>query len=444
MPMPHLCPSSNATPVSTPRRDALKHLASASLGTTMAWCAPGLSRAAQASPSVLTVRRPTLAVAMWDYSWLTRRAGTQAEYSDFDAVLDELVLRGYNCLRIDAFPHLIATDDMGRMQSEFNMRPQPSGFPWGNSASTTINPRRDLPIFLSKCATRGIRVGLSTWMTNDTSDRALRIQSPAQLARIWSETLDFIGHHGLLDMVEWVDLGNEFPSVGFMPAIVDFINRKLSNKIGQLHGYFLPYDQAQASAISAYIYMAINELKKRFPRLPLCVSLLGNGPTDSFKYHDLSPMDCIETHIWLNQNQAFALFSGLDVLLLESFGKRRPDACNFILERAVQAAYYRQKDSLLSWLAKAMDSWVALGNQLKVPVYTTEAWAATCFYELPALDPAGANWRWIRDIAQTATAMASARGWSGICTANYCQPHFPSFYKDPAWHRQITSRIKAP
>lgn len=442
--MPQSLPPSDATPPSLPRRDALKHLASAGLGATVALSTPGLSLATQVSPPVLTVRRAPLAVAMWDYSWLTRRSGTQAEYRDFDAILDDLVMRGYNGLRIDAFPHLIAADDRGRIQSEFNMRPQLSGFPWGNSDYTTINPRRDLPIFLSKCAARGIRVGLSTWMTNDTSDRALRIQSPEQLSRIWAETLDFIGQHGLMNTIEWVDLGNEFPSVGFMPAIVDFINQKLSNKIGQLHGYFLPYAQQQASAISAYIYTAINGLKKQFPQLPLCVSLLGNGPTDSFRYHDLSPMDCLETHIWLNQNQAFAIFSGLDLLLLESFGKLQPAAYNHILEKSVQAAYYRQKASLLCWLAKAMDSWVVLGNQLKVPVYTTEAWAATSFYELPGLDPTGANWRWIRDVAQTATGMAKARGWSGICSANYCQPHFPSFYKDPAWHRQITSLIKAP
>lgn len=318
--MPQPQPTPRVAPVSSPRRDALKHIASASLGATMAWSAPGLSLATGTLPPVLTVRRPTLAVAMWDYSWLTRRAGAQAEYRDFDAVLDELVLRGYNALRIDAFPHLIAVDKQGRRQDEFVMRPQASGFPWGNSANATVNPRRDLPLFLSKCAARGVRVGLSTWMTNDFSDRALQVQSPADLARVWAETLDFIGQHGLQNIVEWVDLGNEFPSVQFMPAIVAYINARSSSQISTLHGYVLPYDQQQASAISAYIHAAINPLKKQFPSLPFCVSLLGNGPTDSFKFHDLSPMDCIETHIWLNQNLAFAIFSGLDLLLLESFG----------------------------------------------------------------------------------------------------------------------------
>jgi len=46
---------------------------------------------------------------MWDFSWLVRRAGPEAEYSDWGQVLDELVDRGYNCIRIDPFPHLLGT-----------------------------------------------------------------------------------------------------------------------------------------------------------------------------------------------------------------------------------------------------------------------------------------------------------------------------------------------
>ncbi|MDO9236940.1 MAG: cellulase-like family protein [Aquabacterium sp.] len=439
--MQHFPPTaSDSVPESNPRRHALKQIATAGLGA-VALSTPGLSHAAIAAPPMLTVRRAPLAVAMWDFSWLTRRAGTQAEYSDFDAVLDDFVLRGYNCLRIDAFPHLIAADGNGRRQDEFVMKAQPSGFPWGNSANTTINPRRDLPVFLSKCAARGIRVGLSTWMTNDTSNRALSIKSPAQLSRIWAETLDFIGQHGLLGIVEWVDLANEFPSVGFMPAIVSYINEKLLNKITLLTGLLAPYDQEQGSAISAYIYTAINGLKKQFPHLPLCVSLAGES-TNTFKSVDLSPMDCIETHIFLGLNQTFALPSGLNFLLIEGAGNLQSSCYNNTLEKWAQGAYYRRQAGLLRWLGGAMDSWVTLGNKLNVPVYTTEGWAAILYYELPDKDPNGANWVWINDVARAATGMAKARGWTGICTSNFCQPHFPSFYKNPAWHQQITGLIK--
>jgi len=44
---------------------------------------------------------------MWDFSWLERR-WPGAGYEDWDKVLDELAERGYNAVRIDAYPHLIA------------------------------------------------------------------------------------------------------------------------------------------------------------------------------------------------------------------------------------------------------------------------------------------------------------------------------------------------
>lgn len=454
----------NDAPPSNPRRDALKQIASGSLGAA-ALAAPGISQAAlpfpwsvlekatsgilgglgqpAPKPAALNVRRAPLAVSMWDYSWLTRRAGPQAEYADFDAILDDFVLRGYNALRIEAFPHLIASDENGRHQNEFVMKAQPSGFPWGNSFDTKVNPRRDLPVFLSKCAARGIRVGLSTWLRNDTSNRANRIQSPTQLARIWIETLEFLGQHRLLDIIEWVDLSNEFPSVQFAPAIVDYLNQRLSNKINQLHGAALPYNQQQSRAISTYIYTAIHGLKKQFPQLPFCVSLLSNGPADSYKLVDLSPMDCLEPHIWVCLNQAFAVPSGMNLFLLQGLGPLQPKVFNDGIEKWAQSAYYRRKAGLLLWLESAMDSWVTLGNKLNVPVYTTEAWGPINYYDVGDKDPAGTNWNWIRDVGMEAARMAKARGWTGICSSNFCQPQFPGFYQNPAWHQQFTSLVKA-
>ena len=48
-----------------------------------------------------------LAITMWDFSWLERR-WPGAGYEDWDVVLDELVSRGYNAVRIDPYPHLVA------------------------------------------------------------------------------------------------------------------------------------------------------------------------------------------------------------------------------------------------------------------------------------------------------------------------------------------------
>ncbi|MCX6971161.1 MAG: hypothetical protein NTV93_13555 [Verrucomicrobia bacterium] len=47
-----------------------------------------------------------LAITMWDFSWIERR-WSGAGYEDWDQALDELTERGYNAVRIDAFPHLL-------------------------------------------------------------------------------------------------------------------------------------------------------------------------------------------------------------------------------------------------------------------------------------------------------------------------------------------------
>jgi len=51
------------------------------------------------------VKRP-LAITMWDFSWLERR-WPGAGYEDTALALDELKARGYDAVRIDAYPHLI-------------------------------------------------------------------------------------------------------------------------------------------------------------------------------------------------------------------------------------------------------------------------------------------------------------------------------------------------
>ena len=51
----------------------------------------------------------SLPIVMWDFSWLERHH-RYGSFEDYDRVIDELVDRGYEAVRIDVFPHLIAAD----------------------------------------------------------------------------------------------------------------------------------------------------------------------------------------------------------------------------------------------------------------------------------------------------------------------------------------------
>lgn len=51
-----------------------------------------------------------LTIAMWDFSWLYMHYQGGA-FEDFDKVTDELLERGFNTVRIDAFPLIIGKLD---------------------------------------------------------------------------------------------------------------------------------------------------------------------------------------------------------------------------------------------------------------------------------------------------------------------------------------------
>ena len=96
-----------------------------------------------------------LAITMWDFSWLERR-WPGAGYEDWDVVLDELLLRGYNAIRIDAYPHLVANN----ATKEYTLLPVWTTQDWGSPALNKVTVQPSLSQFIAKCKARGIRIGL--------------------------------------------------------------------------------------------------------------------------------------------------------------------------------------------------------------------------------------------------------------------------------------------
>src|SRR5574338_400908 len=103
-----------------------------------------------------------LAITMWEFSWLERR-WPGAGYEDWDLALSELKERGYDAVRIDAYPHLVAAG----ADREWELLPQWNTQDWGAPARCRVRVQPHLNTFISKCADRGIVVGLSTWFRLD-------------------------------------------------------------------------------------------------------------------------------------------------------------------------------------------------------------------------------------------------------------------------------------
>ncbi|WP_460787082.1 cellulase-like family protein, partial [Microbacterium insulae] len=146
------------------------------------------------------------AITMWDFSWLERRwAG--AGYEDWDRVLEELVERGYDSVRIDAYPHLVA----GGANTTWTLTPRWNQQAWGAQSRIDVAVFPSLPEFIRAARRAGIGVALSTWFREDTTDARMAPRRPADLGALWVTTLCALDDADVLDALVYVDLCNEFP-----------------------------------------------------------------------------------------------------------------------------------------------------------------------------------------------------------------------------------------
>ena len=150
-------------------------------------------------PALKDIEQP-VAIAMWYVSWLWRRY-PGGGFEDWDRALDELEERGYNAVRIDAFPHLVARDRDGRSVDVFHVPAYLSEYPWPiwrNQQPIDINHREALVEFVSKCRDRGIYVALSSWMHDAEPGRCEQVEGVAGLVGIWDETLTLLADNDCL------------------------------------------------------------------------------------------------------------------------------------------------------------------------------------------------------------------------------------------------------
>ncbi len=375
------------------------------------------------------------AVTMWEFSWLLRRSGGEAEYVDIDGILDGLVERGYDCVRIDAFPHLIADGD-----GPYEVAPQPDHFMWGphGAAVRVENPAGKLIAFLRGCRERGITVGLSSWFNDDADHRRMRIGSPEDLAAVWAATLARLDDAGVLDVVEYVDLCNEFPLDDWLPAVHDDI---FGRKPGDEHsipgqaveGGWL-WTPAQRDRVQEY-FDAIAPLRARWPRLRYTFSFA--PVSESIFELDPSVLDLVETHIWLSSN--VAEFAASTNFSLDEHGF--PGAWQKQVD-SLDEVYWPDPDRWHRALREEMVRWTRFGAEgARRSLWTTEGWSHILLDDF--VSPAGRSaWSYVRSVAEYAVPTAVELGWEGVCTSNFSQPHFPGLWADVAWHRRMTDIIR--
>ncbi|BDZ47971.1 hypothetical protein GCM10025867_02120 [Frondihabitans sucicola] len=379
------------------------------------------------------------AITMWDFSWLLRRTGQQREYENVAGILDELVERGYDCVRIDAFPHLIAADINGDTSESFLVHPQPDHFMWGPHGDKVpvTAPGDSLAQFLNLCRDRNVTVALSSWFNDDDEHRRLMITTPNDLGRVWRETLQFLENRGLLDVIEYVDLCNEFPLADWLPAAYEHIfgqpEEAAANVPGQAVTGGWTWDETQRRAISQY-FLPAGELRARWPHLRFTVSL---APiSESVHDLDFTSLDLIETHVWLSSNVTD--FAALTNFALDDFGF--PGAWQKQVD-SLDEVYWPDPDRWHRLLGAEMTRWAETARRAGRPLWTTEGWSHILLDDFTSPEGRSA-WDYVKTVAEYAIPKALALGWEGICTSNFSEPHFSRLWNDVDWHRRMTSAIK--
>jgi hypothetical protein len=397
------------------RRTFLRGAASAGVASSVARKSFGLSTLAQAisgdgdnSPGA---NKHPRAITMWEFSWIERR-WPGAGYEDWDQALDELVVRGYDAVRIDPFPHLLAADP----HKTWTLWPEWNTQLWGSPDVNRIVLLPGLFVFLRKCRERGIMVGLSTWYRKDDADTRMTIAGPEVMAANWIRTLDLIAQAGYIESILYTDLCNEWPGEDWAPFVKPHMT----------------YGDWEKPESLEYMHKAIALVREKYPQMPLFFSC-AEGHPENYLGHDLSDFDLLDPHIWMVQQNDGEFYKQA------GYGYERFDAKGYTnLSLKAEDLYRSRPEYWQKALTGTIDRHAAVSRKLKMPLITTECWGIVDYKDWPLL-----KWDWVKDLcALGATRAASTAQWLAIATSNFCGPQFAGMWRDTAWHQQLTHTIK--
>ncbi|HUJ43459.1 MAG TPA: cellulase-like family protein [Opitutaceae bacterium] len=349
------------------------------------------------------------AIAMWDFSWLERR-WPGAGYENPTRALDELAERGYDAVRIDAYPHLVSADS----RREWELLPCWSVQDWGSPALNRVRVQPHLDEFLAACAARGIAVGLSSWYREDRAQMRLRIRSPEEHADQWIATVQAIDP-ALRARLLFVDLCNEWPLAVWAPFFPQEAN--------------CAGDDWGTPASLAWMRRAVARFRDAFPGLPVTFST--SSTPEHYLDTELPGFDLIEAHLWMANATDFYRRVGY------SYERFSPVGYENVVQHA-EALYRASPAEWQTSLHARIDFLAECGRRQKLPLITTEGWAIVDYKDWPLLD-----WGWVKELTALGAEWAAATGrWAAIATSNFCGPQFHGMWSDIAWHQRLTHLIR--
>lgn len=355
-----------------------------------------------------------LAITMWEFSWLERR-WPGAGYEDWDQTLSELVERGYDAIRIDAFPHLIYNDPV----KEYLLYPQWTFETWGSPSVNRVQVQPNLNNFLEKCRDYNIRVGLSSWFREDENNVRMKLNSPEKLADAWLKTLQSIDEGGVLDTVFYVDLCNEWTGPAWCPYFVNDPPEAV-------------WTGWNTTKSLQWMAKSIAILKEHYPNLPYTFSFTGEVHAGTDDSGNFEMLDFLEPHIWMTSYNDSEFYRETGYV----FDNFSPEGYKNLALNGSRV-YNERKEYWHAALTKQIDFATEWSRKSKQGLITTECWGVVNFRDWPLLD-----WGYIKELCALGTETAAKSGrWLAIGTSNFCGPQFVGMWRDIKWHKRLTDII---
>lgn len=355
-----------------------------------------------------------LAITMWDFSWIERR-WDGAGFEDWNAVLDGVKERGYDAVRIDAFPHLLSQAP----EKEWLLLPVWYSNDWGSPYKVRVRLFPALIDFLKACRARRIKVALSSWFREDADNVRMALSTPQAMAKCWIDTLRLIADAGLMDTILYVDLCNEFPGDFWAPY---FRNDPP----------WMTWSCWHTDTAMDYMRTAIALVRQEYPDLPYCFSFDGEN-THFYRERDLSFFDLAEHHIWMTKLNKQQFYHEVGQA---KDGRFTEEAYHLLADHALDVYHGKEK----YWKQLLVDGIQTLAADAKaagLPLATTECWGITDYKDFPMLP-----WGWVKDLCALGVETACQTGqWALMATSNFAAPQFCGMWRDVAWHQRLTTMI---
>lgn len=355
-----------------------------------------------------------LAITMWDFSWIERR-WPGAGFESIEVVLDELCDRGYDAVRIDAFPHLFAEDPC----KEWLLLPIWSSNAWGSPYKNKIKLQPALYEFIQECQKRGLKVALSSWYREDADNIRMKITSPEKMAENWILLLEWLEKEGLLETVLYVDLCNEWPGEFWAPYF------KNNPPWKTWSGWY-------TDASMQFMRKAVERLRVSFPKIPFCFSFDGCDVSHYYD-RDLSFFDLAEHHIWMAKLNEEEFYREIG----KASDPRFTENAYHVLSDRAYASYNSRREYWNNLLVKGIEQLAEAAAGAGLPLATTECWGIVDYKDYPLL-----RWDWIKELCELGISTASDSGkWAVMATSNFAAPQFSGMWRDVGWHRRMTDMI---